>query len=185
MEATQSRSGKGAGMELLGTLARWSLGGAFIYTGLQKAAHPEVFLKLVRQYEIVSSPVLLNSVAAALPWFEVLCGVLLVLGVAVRGTALNLLVMVVPFTVVVLRRALTISAEQHVPFSQIKFDCGCGTGEVFIWKKMLENSGLILLAVLLLAGYGKRFCLRYALLPSSQVGPKKMTGPAKPIAAQS
>ena len=172
-------------MELLGTLARWSLGAAFIYTGLQKAAHPEVFLKLVRQYEIVSSPFLLNSVAAALPWFEVLCGVLLVLGVAVRGTALNLLLMLVPFTVVVLRRALTISAEQHVPFSQIKFDCGCGTGEVFIWKKMLENSGLILLAVLLLAGYGKRFCLRYALLPSSQVGPKKMTGPAKPIAAQS
>jgi len=27
-----------------------------------------------------------------------------------------------------------------IPFSMVKFDCGCGTGEVFIFHKLPENS---------------------------------------------
>jgi uncharacterized membrane protein YphA (DoxX/SURF4 family) len=185
VEAGPSTSSKDTAIDFLGVFARWLLGGVFVYMGLQKVTHPEVFLKLVRQYDIVSSPVLLNSIAAALPWFEVLCGLLLVLGVTVRGAALNLLVMLIPFTLVILRRALAIATEQQLPFSQIKFDCGCGTGEVFIWRKLLENSGLMFLAILLLAGYGKRLCLKYALLPFSQSPVKDTTGPAKSLAAQS
>src|SRR3974390_1850224 len=58
-------------------LARWWLGAVFIYMGLNKALpHPEAFVKLVRQYHMVTHPVLLNSIGAALPWFEVYCGVL-------------------------------------------------------------------------------------------------------------
>ena len=79
--------------------------------GLNKALpHPEYFLKLVRQYDMVTSPFLLNSIAAALPWFEVYCGVLLLAGVAVRGAALKLVAMLVPFTLIVLKRALAIAA---------------------------------------------------------------------------
>ena len=59
------------------------------HMGLNKALHPEAFLKLVRQYELVQSPLMLNLIAAGLPWFEVFCGVLLVLGLAVRGSALK------------------------------------------------------------------------------------------------
>ena len=185
METQPPKNNKRATFDLIGTVARWLLGGLFIYMGLQKATHPEAFLKLVRPYEMVTSPVLLDSIAAALPWFEIFCGLLLVLGIAVRGTALNLLLMLVPFTLIVLRRALTMSEEQHLSFSQIKFDCGCGTGEVFIWKKMLENIGLMLAAVLVLAGYGKRFCLKHTLLSSSPNQAKKITRPVKSLAAQS
>ena len=67
--------------DLAGVLGRWLLGGLFIYMGLNKALHPVDFLKLVRQYELVAHPYLLNSIAAALPWFEVFCGLLLVAGV--------------------------------------------------------------------------------------------------------
>src|SRR5881392_4191009 len=70
-------------LDLAAMLARWVLGGVFIYMGLSKALNPVEFLKLVRQYEMVSNPILLNSIAAALPWFEVFCGVLLLSGVAV------------------------------------------------------------------------------------------------------
>src|SRR5258708_37936418 len=84
---------------------RWLLGGVFIYMGAHKALHPEEFLKLVRQYEMVSSPYLLNAIAAALPWFEIFCGFLLVAGVAVRGAALMLVLMLVPFTLLILKRA--------------------------------------------------------------------------------
>ena len=80
----------GIARDAAAVLARWWLGCVFIYMGLNKALpHPEYFLKLVRQYDMVTSPLLLNSIGAALPWFEVFCGLLLLVGVAVRGSALN------------------------------------------------------------------------------------------------
>lgn len=145
-------------------LARWFLGGLFIYMGMSKALHPVEFLKLVHQYQLTESSFILNFIAAALPWFEVFCGVLLVVGVAVRGSALLLVLMLVPFTIVVLRRALAIHTLQSIPLCAVKFDCGCGNGEVWICRKLAENCGLILLAAWLLAGRGRQLCLRYQLL---------------------
>ncbi len=150
--------------EAAAVLARWWLGAEFIVMGLHKALpHPEAFVKLVRQYDMVTDPVLLNSIGAALPWFEVYCGVLLLAGVAVRGTALNLIVMLVPFTLLVLKRALAIAASTGDPFCSIKFDCGCGAGEVFICRKLVENVVLLLLAAWLLSGRGRRLSLRFSL----------------------
>jgi putative oxidoreductase len=150
--------------QIAGVVARWLVGGFFIYTGLNKALHPEYFLTLVHEYDLVSIPFLLNSIGAALPWFEVFCGLLLVCGIAVRGSALIMVMMLVPFTVLVLRRALAIAAAKQIPFTAVKFDCGCGTGEVYIWKKMIENSVLILLSLWLVTGAGRKFCARFTLL---------------------
>jgi hypothetical protein len=85
-----------------------------------------------------------------------------VLGVAVRGAALVLVGMLVPFTALVLKRALDIVALQHLAFMDVKFDCGCGNGEVFIWKKMIENSLLVLLSCIFISGFGGKLCLRYS-----------------------
>ena len=95
-------------LNLSAVLVRWMLGAVFLYTGLSKALHPVDFLKLVRQYDLVQSSLLLNSIAAALPWFEIFCGLLLLAGVAVRGTALTLMLMLVPLTALVFHRALAI-----------------------------------------------------------------------------
>jgi uncharacterized membrane protein YphA (DoxX/SURF4 family) len=130
--------------EYVRLLLRWVIGGLFIYMGLSKALHPVEFLKLIRQYEMVSQPWLLNSIAAVLPWFEAVCGGFLVIGVWRRGAAGVALLMLVPFTVLVARRALAIHAAQGTPFCDIKFDCGCGGGEVVICHKLIENSLLIL-----------------------------------------
>ena len=145
-------------------LARWSLGALFIYAGLNKALHPVEFLKLVRQYEMVDNYFLLNSIGALLPWFEVFCGLLLLAGTAVRGSALILLLMLIPFTIVIAQRALAIRTALGIPFCAIKFDCGCGMGEVLICRKLMENCVLMLLAAWLLVGHGRRFSLRYQLL---------------------
>jgi uncharacterized membrane protein YphA (DoxX/SURF4 family) len=151
-------------LDIAAVLARWLLGALFLYMGLNKALHPVEFLKLTRQYEMVSDPFLLNSVAAALPWFEVFCGLLLLAGVAVRGSALMLVVMLVPFTLVVLKRALAIhTGPPPIPFCAVKFDCGCGTGEVFICRKLAENCVLILLSCWLLVARGRRLCARHSL----------------------
>jgi uncharacterized membrane protein YphA (DoxX/SURF4 family) len=153
-----------AAADTFAVLARWLLGAVFLYMGMNKALHPVEFLKMVRQYDLVQSSLLLNSIAAALPWFEIFCGLLLLAGVAVRGTAVMLIVMLVPFTVIVFRRALAIQSAQAIPFCAIKFDCGCGTGEVFICRKLLENFLLIVFSVWLLAGYGRELCLRHSLM---------------------
>jgi uncharacterized membrane protein YphA (DoxX/SURF4 family) len=147
-------------------LARWLLGGLFIYMGLAKALQPEDFLKLVRQYELVSTPFLLNAIAALLPWFEAFCGLLLLTGVAVRGAALMLVAMLVPFTLLVLKRAWAIHLTQGTPFCAIKFDCGCGNGEVLICRKIPENCALLLLSIWLLFGYGRRLSARFTLWKS-------------------
>ena len=139
------------------------LGALFIHTGLEKALDPVAFLKLARQYDLVQTPFLLNSVAAALPWFEAFCGALLLLGIAVRGTALTVAAMLVPFTALVWHRALILQAAKAIPFCAIKFDCGCGTGEVFICSKLLENFGLLLLCLWLLKGRGRHWAIRYSL----------------------
>ncbi len=158
-----ARNAKIGKAEYVALLARWLVGGLFIYMGLNKALDPFAFLKLVRQYDLVSNFFLLNSIAAALPWFEIFCGVLLVLGVAVRGSALILIGMLIPFTIVVFKRALVIAATEGKPFCAVKFDCGCGTGEVFICRKLPENLLLLLLSGWLLAGRGRLLAARYGI----------------------
>ena len=162
-ERTQVAKRRQTPSELASLLARWLLGGLFIYMGFSKALEPEAFLKLVRQYGIVSSPFLLNSIAATLPWFEVFCGLLLCAGIAVRGTALVLVGLLVPFTIAVWRRALAISTAKALAFCAVKFDCGCGTGEVLICHKLVENSFLILLALWLVFSRHEFLCTRFAL----------------------
>ena len=146
--------------------ARWALGVLFIYMGLKKAVHPAEFLKLVRQYDMVSSPFLLNSIAAALPWFEAFCGLLLLAGVAVRGTAVVLVAMLVPFTLLILKRALAVASAQGLALCMVKFDCGCGSGEVLICHKLLENCLLTFLACWLIAGAGRKLSMRFSLFPN-------------------
>src|SRR5258706_11850686 len=107
-------------------LARWILGALFIYMGMSKALHPVDFLKLIHQYDLVKNYWALNAIAAALPWFEVFCGLLLLAGIAVRGSALMLIVMLVPFTRFVLQHARALQASLDLPFLAGKFDCASG-----------------------------------------------------------
>jgi uncharacterized membrane protein YphA (DoxX/SURF4 family) len=154
-------------MDASTVLARWLLGAVFLYMGLSKALNPVDFLKLLRQYDCTQSSLLLNSLAAALPWFEVFCGLLLLAGIAVRGTALTLMVMLVPFTLLMLHRALAIQSALAIPFCAVKFDCGCGGGEEFICRKLLENILLVLLSCWLLVGHGRQLSLRFHLIKPS------------------
>ena len=168
-EAVKDRSTFISGLlshELVGAAARWILGIVFIYMGLNKAVHPVDFLKILREYHIVESHVVLNLIAAALPWFEVLCGLLLLGGIAVRGSALLLIGMLVPFSVGVINRAMAIQAAHAIPFCAIRFDCGCGAGEVIICHKLLENAFLLLLSILLLVGREHTWCFRRDLIKS-------------------
>lgn len=158
------RATRGALSDYTGVAVRWLLGAVFMYMGLTKALHPELFLKLLRQYDLTQNSLVLNAIAGGLPWFEVFCGLLLVAGVAVRGTALLLLGMLLPFTLVVLKRALAVSSLQHIALCAVRFDCGCGGGEVLICRKLVENGVLIALSCWLMSGVGRSFAVRFSLL---------------------
>ena len=140
--------------------ARCLLGAAVIYTGVNKVLDPVNFLKQVQQYDVIHNHVLLNSIAAILPWFEIFCGMLLLTGIAIRGTALILMLMLASFTALVVNHALKLMTVKAISFCAVKFDCGCGAGEVFICRKIAENLGLIFLSIWLLIAPSKKSLTR-------------------------
>lgn len=142
-------------------IVRLILGGMFIYMGLLKLDNPVEFLKQIRLYEALPEdpPYYLNGTAIVLPWLEVLCGVGLIIGLWIRGAALQLTIMLLVFTPAVFLRAMDIHNTEGTPFFAVKFDCGCGTGEVIIWQKLLGNVGLILLALFSLCSRSRRLTL--------------------------
>jgi uncharacterized membrane protein YphA (DoxX/SURF4 family) len=146
----------------LAVAARIVLGALFLYMGLIKVQHPVEFLKLLREYNLTEHALFLNLVAATLPWFEVFTGILLVCGIAVRGAGVVSLGMLVPFTIVVAQRAAAIHAAQGTPFCGIRFDCGCGGGEVLICRKLAENVGLMILALIVALVPAAYASLRYS-----------------------
>lgn len=148
---------------------RWLLGAFFVYAGLGKALQPVEFLQVVRLYDLVGHPIPLNFIAALLPWLEVFFGVLLIAGVAVRGVALLLIGLLLPFTVLVVQRALTLQGANGIPFCAVRFDCGCGSGERFVCGKIAENLFLLVLAGALLGWSSDKWCARYSLAGKQSV----------------
>jgi len=135
---------------------------SMIDAGTIELSDPIDFLKLINEYKIIPDGwhVLSNSVAGVLPWFEVLCGIFLIAGVALRGTGLILFIMLAGFTAMVLVRTLGIYSGGGIAFCDIEFDCGCGAGVVNICRKLPENTIYLLLSVVVLLSRSRRFCLR-------------------------
>jgi len=126
-----------------------------------RISEPIEFLKLIREYKIIPDnlSLLLNITAGVLPWFEVLCAILLVLGIAVRGTGLIFATMLTGFTVMVALRAISIYNAGGMAFCDIQFDCGCGAGVVYICHKLPENAILLLLSFVVIFSRSRRFCI--------------------------
>jgi uncharacterized membrane protein YphA (DoxX/SURF4 family) len=147
------------GLSLL--VARLVIGWVLIRYSLHKIAEPTDFLRQVHEYHALPEqpPVFLNATAAVLPWFELLAGLALVLGVFLRGAAASVALMLIVFTVAIAIRAMGVQAAQGTPFCDIAFDCGCGSGVVVVCTKLAKNTGLIVLALLATFSNSRRFCL--------------------------
>ena len=138
-----------------GLLSRLVLGGVLFAAGWLKIFTPAKSQMAVRAYEVL--PIwLANFLGILLPWFEVGLGVLLILGIAVRLSAIaggGLMV-------------LFIAAISQAWARGLSIDCGCfgggGTvdpGETKYLSEIVRDTGLALLALYLFRYPLTRFAL--------------------------
>lgn len=133
-------------------IAHAVLGVMFIEYGVIKAGHPVEFLKQIREYHLFpeSPPYFINLTAVVLPWIEMVCGLMLLTGLWHRAAGAVTLLMLVVFTGAIFVRAVGVYQQGDDPFCTIEFDCGCGAGVILICKKLLTNSCLVALSLIVI-----------------------------------
>ena len=138
---------------------RLVLAAVFLYAAFQKIGKPLAFADEIRMYRIVDIGPPLYIMAIALPWIEFLCGLSLLTGLFMRGSALVLLGFNAVFLVAVSMRTVGIMSEEGIGFMSVYFDCGCGFGETHAWKKLLEDTAFFLFSLVILVKPEYRYVL--------------------------
>jgi len=114
----------------------------FIYAGTEKISNPSDFSQSIANYKLL--PILLvNFFAIILPWIELVSGLLLLFGVAVKENSAIISFLLIVFTI-----AIVISL-----FRGLNIDCGCfGTiaGTKIGFKKLIENFLLLIFSFILM-----------------------------------
>ena len=138
-----------------GLLARLTLAGVLFAAGWLKIFTPAKSQMAVRAYEVLPI-VIANFLGLVLPWLEIGVGVLLILGIAVRLSAIIGGALMVLFIV----------AISQAGIRGLSIDCGCfgggGTVEPGKTKYLAEiarDTGLALLALYLIRYPVTRFAL--------------------------
>jgi TRAP-type C4-dicarboxylate transport system permease small subunit len=68
-----------------------------------------------------------------------------------RGAALATTALLLVFSSAILIRSFEIMSQTGQSFTELSFDCGCGSGEVIIYQKIMFN--IILIIGVLHAGF--------------------------------
>jgi uncharacterized membrane protein YphA (DoxX/SURF4 family) len=137
---------------------RLFLAAIFIYAATQKIGKPLLFADEIRAYGVLEFGATVYIMAIVLPWIELFCGVSLVTGIMLRGSALTLLVMNAVFIAVISYRAAGI-VRAGTPFLDVYFDCGCGFGATYAWKKLIEDAVYVAAALVVLVAPVHRFVI--------------------------
>jgi putative oxidoreductase len=117
--------------EYLAFVLRVYIGSIFIYASMSKITDPAVFAENIAVYRIMPYWGL-NLTAVILPWLELLCGFLLIIGLRTRATALILAGLFFMFTIFVIINI----------FRGSDITCGCfdEVGEPIGWAKVAQNT---------------------------------------------
>ena len=144
-----------------GLLSRLVLGGVLFAAGWLKIFTPAKSQMSVRAYEVLPISIA-NFLGIALPWLEVGFGILLILGIAVRLSAIVGGGLMIVF----------IAAISQAWARGLSIDCGCfgggGTvapGETKYLSEILRDIGLALLALYLVRYPLTRFALEKLVKP--------------------
>ena len=128
-------------MRVLSMGARLFLGSVFLISGAEKLGALKTFGHAIANYEILPEP--LSNIAALLfVWTELVVGILLVAGIAIRGSSLLTSGMLMVFLIAIISAIIR----------GLDIDCGCFAGdpEPVGWKKVAEDVGLLAVAIFLI-----------------------------------
>ncbi|CAN5488668.1 DoxX family membrane protein [soil metagenome] len=126
-------------MPYITLLFRLFIGGYFSFAAVEKIIDPLVFATSIDNYHLMPSS-LVNVFALVIPWLELLCGLMLIVGYKVRTNATLCGAMTLMFTI----------AVAWAVMQGLKIDCGCfgaKGGEEVSWIKVLQNTGLLAMCV--------------------------------------
>ena len=120
--------------EILALTARVLLGFWFVYSGGVKifSSGLDRFTYDIGNYKLVGPP--FDAIAAyTVPWFEIVAGVCLLLGILRRGTILTVAGLVVVFSICI----------GWAWLHQLDISCGCHgvDGKIQYWNKVAEFTG--------------------------------------------
>lgn len=125
---------------------RLVLGGVFIYAAVYKIAEPEDFARSIYNYRMLPEGTI-NLMAIIMPWLELICGIFIIIGSLVRGSAVLIGLMLLVFIIAIssaLARGLDIS-------------CGCfkvGEGGRLVGLTTLVEDILMVAAVAVILAFG-------------------------------
>lgn len=146
---------RGRVLDGVGLLARLGLAAVWLISGYVKASAPSETLVAVKAYRLLS-PGVAETVAAVLPYLEIALGLLLLVGLATRLTAILSAVVLLVFI------AGVISAAAR----GLSIDCGCfgGGGDVAAGQtnyagEILRDVGFLALAAWLIVRPGTPWSL--------------------------
>lgn len=113
------------------------VGGVFIYAGALKVADPLAFADSIASFQLLPAQ-LVNLVALGLPPFEILVGVLLIVGPFQHQAAFVLLLLTVGFATFLIQAIAR----------GLQIDCGCfGSGKPSVWSAWISLGRDLLLMV--------------------------------------
>lgn len=122
----------------LGLLLRVYLGGVFVYASMYKINYPPEFAETVASYQLI--PVwAVHLTALVMPWTELLCGVLLILGLRTKTSAALIGAMLFIFGI-----AIVAALVRDLPIG-----CGCFTSveEPLGWQTLARDLMWLAMAV--------------------------------------
>lgn len=113
--------------------------------GIEKLADPVTFLKSIREYDLLPlHPTwMINFLPSLIPMLEIAAGICILTGFLRRGAATIMSGFLLLFTFAIFLRTLDVMGAEGIPFAEVAFDCGCGSGVVVIWQKIVTNGALI------------------------------------------
>jgi len=131
----------------------------FLIAATSKIAGLEGFAKEIGNYQIVPD-FLQNIMAITIPWIELICSLFIITGIRIKSTVFITGILLIIFNFAILLAIL----------KGLNINCGCHTqvmAEKIGWQKILENTGLFLLALCLFYSKNTKFTIENYIIKKS------------------